>query len=157
MQGEFYADLRPHQKGHASFDVRGSVDEAPTSSSSTVRFNALTGERTADGEGGRAGTHLYRQRRPQPGPSSFHVIGEIFDVVHKEGASEASTNVQTTLIPAGGAAWSSLPSTCPAITPWWITRSTGRWAREPVAVLHVEGPENPEVYHELGSIGSGGV
>ena len=36
--------------------------------------------------------------------SSFHVIGEIFDRVHVEGGKLTNENVQTTLIPAGGAA-----------------------------------------------------
>ena len=36
--------------------------------------------------------------------SSFHVIGEIFDVVRSEGGSAITNDVQTTLIPAGGSA-----------------------------------------------------
>ena len=36
--------------------------------------------------------------------SSFHVIGEIFDKVRYEGGTHFQENVQTTLIPAGGAA-----------------------------------------------------
>ena len=36
--------------------------------------------------------------------SSFHVIGEIFDKVWYEGGTRFQENVQTTLIPAGGAA-----------------------------------------------------
>ena len=36
--------------------------------------------------------------------SSFHVIGEIFDNVYAGGGTTVSNNVQTTLIPAGGAA-----------------------------------------------------
>ena len=37
--------------------------------------------------------------------SSFHVIGEIFDVVYQEGGTKLTQeNVQTTLVPAGGAA-----------------------------------------------------
>ena len=35
--------------------------------------------------------------------SSFHVIGEIFDKVRYEGGTHVQENVQTTLIPAGGA------------------------------------------------------
>lgn len=35
--------------------------------------------------------------------SSFHVIGEIFDTVYHEAGTLANHNVQTTLIPAGGA------------------------------------------------------
>ena len=34
----------------------------------------------------------------------FHVIGEIFDKVHVEGGSMINKDVQTTLVPAGGAA-----------------------------------------------------
>ena len=39
--------------------------------------------------------------------SSFHVIGEIFDKVHPEGATETLSNVQSTLVPAGGRRWSN--------------------------------------------------
>ncbi len=35
--------------------------------------------------------------------SSFHVIGEIFDNVYTEAGTQANHNVQTTLVPAGGA------------------------------------------------------
>ena len=36
--------------------------------------------------------------------SSFHIIGQIFDSVHVEGRTLVSHDVQTTLIPSGGAA-----------------------------------------------------
>ena len=36
--------------------------------------------------------------------SSFHVIGEIFDRVQVEGGKLINENVQTTVIPVGGAA-----------------------------------------------------
>src|SRR5690625_6177580 len=39
--------------------------------------------------------------------SSFHVIGEIFDRVYVEGGTSYIENIQTTLIPAGGAAMRS--------------------------------------------------
>jgi nitrite reductase (NO-forming) len=35
--------------------------------------------------------------------SNFHVIGEIFDHVYTEGGSKTQDNVQTTVVPAGGA------------------------------------------------------
>jgi nitrite reductase (NO-forming) len=35
--------------------------------------------------------------------SSFHVIGEIFDTVYQEAGTQPSHNVQTTVIPPGGA------------------------------------------------------
>src|SRR5690606_34017871 len=36
--------------------------------------------------------------------SSFHVIGEIFDKVYAEGGTTINEDIQTTLVPAGGAA-----------------------------------------------------
>ena len=81
--------------------------------------------------------------------SSFHVIGEIFDVVHKEGASEASSNIQTTLIPAGGAAWVEFTVDAPGdytLVDHSINRALGKGA---IATLHVDGPENPEVFQPL--------
>ena len=41
--------------------------------------------------------------------SSFHVIGEIFDKVQYEGGTHFQENVQTTLIPAGGAVDGGIP------------------------------------------------
>lgn len=156
MQGEFYADLRPHQKGHASFDGEALWHEVPNFVVFNGQFNALTGDEQLTAKVGERVRIFIGNAGPNLA-SSFHVIGEIFDVVHKEGASEASTNVQTTLIPAGGAAWVEFTVDVPGdytLVDHSINRALSKGA---VAVLHVEGPENPEVYHELGSIGSGGV
>ena len=74
-----------------------------TTSSSTARSARSTGEHAAQGQGRRDGAHLLRRRRPEH-LSSFHVIGEIFDRVYPEGPPRRRpTNVQTTLVPAGGA------------------------------------------------------
>jgi nitrite reductase (NO-forming) len=52
--------------------------------------------------------------------SSFHVIGEIFDRVYDQGAltSAPLTDVQTTLVPAGGATMVEFTWKCPAATSW---------------------------------------
>lgn len=81
--------------------------------------------------------------------SSFHIIGEIFDVVHKEAASEAVTNVQTTLIPAGGATWVEFTVDVPGeyvLVDHALGRALGKGA---IAVLHVEGPENPDIFQPV--------
>ena len=64
--------------------------------------------------------------------SSFHVIGEIFDRVYPEAGMRPQEQVQTTLVPAGGAAIVEFKVEVPVPISWWITlfcaRSTkARW------------------------------
>ena len=58
--------------------------------------------------------------------SSFHVIGEIFDRVYPEAAmgGTPARNVQTTLVPAGGAAIVEFKLECRDGSSWWTTRSS---------------------------------
>jgi nitrite reductase (NO-forming) len=103
MQGDFYTVGKYREKGLQPFDMQRAIDERPT----YVLFNgsetSLTGPRALQ-----AKTHeKMRLFVGNGGPnlvSSFHVIGEIFDRVQQEGGTHAQENVQTTLIPAGGAA-----------------------------------------------------
>ncbi len=103
MQGDFYTVGKYREKGFQPFDMQRAIDERPT----YVVFNgsetSLTGPRAL-----KANTHQrVRLFIGNGGPnlvSSFHVIGEIFDRVQYEGGAHAQENVQTTLIPAGGAA-----------------------------------------------------
>src|SRR5690606_28229082 len=77
--------------------------------------------------------------------SSFHVIGDIFDTVHLEGATEAVHNVQTTLIPAGGATWVEFTVDVPGtyiLVDHSINRAIGKGA---IATITVDGPDNPDV------------
>ncbi len=148
MQGELYTDLRPRQRGHASFDDQALWDENPNFVVFNGEWQALTGEHAMKAKVG----ETVRIFIGNGGPnliSSFHVIGEIFDVVHQEGASEASTNVQTTMIPAGGAAWVEFTLEAPGnytLVDHSINRALGKGA---VGVIQVEGPENPEVFEEI--------
>lgn len=150
VQGEVYADLRPHQKGHASLDSEALWQEKPNFVVFNGQFAALTGEHQMTARVGQRVRIFIGNAGPNL-VSSFHVIGEIFDVVHKEGASEASSNVQTTVIPAGGAAWVEFTVDAPGdytLVDHALNRALGKGA---VAVLHVEGPENPQVFEPLGS------
>lgn len=151
MQGEVYADLRPYQKGHAAFDGEGLWQEIPNFVVFNGAFQALTGDDRMHANVGERVRIFIGNAGPNLA-SSFHIIGEIFDVVHKEGASEPSTNVQTTLIPAGGAAWVEFTVDVPGeytLVDHSINRALGKGA---VATIYVEGPENPEIFHELGAI-----
>ena len=77
--------------------------------------------------------------------SSFHAIGEIFDKVHVEGGDLINTNVQTTLIPAGGAAIVEFKVDVPGtfiLVDHSIFRAFNKGA---LGMLKVEGEENKKV------------
>src|SRR5262249_52343583 len=78
--------------------------------------------------------------------SSFHVIGEIFDRVYPEGASEPQTNVQTTLVPTGGATIVEFKAEVPG-TYTLVDHSLGRLEEGAAGQLVVGGPDTPEVSH----------
>jgi nitrite reductase (NO-forming) len=102
MQSEFYTSGKYREKGLQTFDQDKAIDERPT----YVVFNgsegALTGANTLKAKTGET-VRLFVGNAGPNLVSSFHVIGEIFDKVFTEGGSRHQENVQTTLIPSGGA------------------------------------------------------
>jgi len=104
MQSEFYTKEAFGEHGMAHLDMEKGVEEKPT----YVVFNGSVGSMVGDKALQANVGQRIRLFVGNAGPnltSSFHVIGEIFDNVYQEGGSVASQhNVQTTLIPAGGAA-----------------------------------------------------
>lgn len=78
--------------------------------------------------------------------SSFHVIGEIFDKVYLEGGSVINKDVQTTLIPAGGAAIVEFKVDVPGtfiLVDHSIFRAFNKGA---LGMLKVEGEQDKNVY-----------
>ena len=77
--------------------------------------------------------------------SSFHVIGEIFDKVYVEAGKLVNENVQSTLIPAGGAAIIEFKTDIPGsftIVDHSIFRAFNKGA---LGQLVVEGEDHPEI------------
>jgi len=103
MQGDFYTEGKNGERGLQAFDMQKAIDE----NADYVVFNgsvgALTGSNAITAEVGET-VRLFVGNGGPNLVSSFHVIGEIFDKVFVEGGSMVNENVQTTLIPAGGAA-----------------------------------------------------
>ena len=78
--------------------------------------------------------------------SSFHVIGEIFDKVQYEGGTHFQENVQTTLIPAGGAVTVEFHTEVPGnyvLVDHSIFRAFNKGA---LAILEVSGEPRPDIY-----------
>lgn len=102
MQGDFYTAGKHGQPGLQPFDMEKAYDEKPDYVVFNGRKGSLLGDNALTAKVG----ETIRLFVGNGGPnlvSSFHVIGEIFDRVYVEGGDLINTNIQTTLIPAGGA------------------------------------------------------
>lgn len=147
MQGEVYAAGRPADQGHQPFDGDLLRNEQPNYVLFNGAFQAMTEENAMKAKVG----ERIRIFVGNGGPnliSSFHVIGEVFDQVHQEGASEAVSNIQTTLVPAGGAAWVEFTVDVPGrytLVDHSISRAIDKGA---VAHLDVEGKLDSTIYHD---------
>jgi len=103
MQGEFYTEGAHGEKGFQPFSYEKALDENPD----YVVFNGSVGSLVGEGALQARKGETIRLFVGNGGPnlvSSFHVIGEIFDNVYTEAGTRPTHNVQTTLVPAGGAA-----------------------------------------------------
>ena len=103
MQGEFYTLGKFGEEGLQAFDMDKAVDEKPTYVVFNGAVGALTGEHSLAARVGEKIRLFVGNGGPNLG-SSFHVIGVIFDTVYQEGGTAPTHNVQTTVIPPGGAA-----------------------------------------------------
>lgn len=145
MQGDFYTKGENGERGLQAFDMNKAVNE----DADYVVFNGSVGSLTgANAITAKVGETV-RLFVGNGGPnlvSSFHVIGEIFDKVHVEGGTMVNENVQTTLIPAGGAAMMELKVEVPGefiMVDHSIFRAFNKGA---LGILKVEGPENENVF-----------
>jgi nitrite reductase (NO-forming) len=158
VQSEFYTTGGFGEKGLQPFNLDDARHEAPHYVVFNGRAGSLMGEHTLKAKVGES-VRMYVGNAGPNLVSSFHVIGEIFDAVYPEGAvgSPPQKNVQTTLIPAGGAAIVEFKLEVPAtylLVDHSIFRAIDKGA---VGLLEVSGPENPNVFKTVkeGMGGSG--
>ena len=145
MQGDFYTTGKYREKGHQPFNMEKAIDENPT----YVLFNGMEGSMTGDKALTAKTGETVRLYVGNGGPnlvSSFHVIGEIFDKVWYEGGTKFQENVQTTLIPSGGAIMAEFHMEVPGsyvLVDHSIFRAFNKGA---LAILKADGPENKAIY-----------
>lgn len=145
MQGDFYTRGKYGESGVQAFDM----DKALREEADYVVFNGEVGSLTGDNSLKAEVGETVRLFVGNGGPnllSSFHVIGEIFDNVQVEGGSLINKNVQTTLIPAGGAAVVDFKVDVPGtfiLVDHSIFRAFNKGA---LGQLVVTGPENKDIY-----------
>lgn len=150
VQGEFYTKGKFGEKGHQDLDLAKLRAEQPEYVVFNGRVGALTGENRLKAKVGET-IRIYVGNGGPNLVSSFHIIGEVFHKVYPEGAigSEPITNIQTTLIPAGGAAIVEFQFMVPGnyvIVDHSLTRAIDKGA---LGIIEVTGPENPQVFRQL--------
>jgi nitrite reductase (NO-forming) len=145
MQSEFYTKGKFGEKGLQPFDMGKAADERPD----YVVFNGSVGALTGDNAPRVKKGETVRMFVGNGGPnlaSSFHVIGEIFDNVYTEGGSKVQHNVQTTLIPAGGATIVEFRADVPGelvLVDHSIFRAFNKGA---LGMIHVEGEKEAALF-----------
>lgn len=151
MQGEFYTTGELGKRGLQIFDAHAMLDGKPQYVVWNGRIKGLTENMIGNvGETvrvfvGNGGVNLV---------SSFHVIGEILDTVYPEAAiRDPIRNVQTTIVPAGGASIVEFDLNYPG-NYVIVDHALARLDRGAWGMLHVEGEADPKIFD--GEIEAGG-
>lgn len=156
MQGEIYTEEPFGAQGYVHFDHDKMLAEAPE----YFVFNGAAGALTADENALRASVgETVRIYFGVGGPnftSSFHVIGEIMDRVYDQASltSPPLTDVQTTLVPPGGATVVEFALDVPGRF-ILVDHALSRLERGLVGYLLVDGDPNPAIFDGELTAGSG--
>jgi nitrite reductase (NO-forming) len=145
MQSEFYTKGGFGKEGLQPFDMEKAVREQPDYVVFNGSVGALTGDKALKASNGET-VRLYMGNGGPNLVSSFHVIGEIFDRVLHEGGTMVNSNVQSTIIPAGGSTIVEFKLQVPGtfiLVDHSIFRAFNKGA---LGMIKVDGPDNKVVY-----------
>jgi len=150
MQGEWYTAGKVGEKGHQEFSKDKMLAGTPEYFTFNGRVGALTGDGAMKARAGEkvriffgVGSHI---------ASYPHMIGAIFDKLYPEGdiISAPHRNVQTTVVPPGGAMMTDFKVEVPGkylLVDHSLPRAIDKGA---VGELVVEGVERPDIYRKVG-------
>jgi nitrite reductase (NO-forming) len=149
VQGDIYVDGQRGDKGLRGDSLAKLINEQ----ADYVVFNGSVGSLMGENALKAAVGDTVRIYFGVGGPnviSSFHVIGEIFHRVYPEGAlANPHYNVQTTLVPAGGATMVEFKIDVPG-TYLLVDHSLSRLFKGAVGQIVATGPEDPAVFSPVG-------
>ena len=147
MQGELYTQHPFGQHGPQEFSLEKLLAERAEYLVFNGAVGALTQAHPLEARVGETVRLFFGVGGPNY-TSSFHVIGEIFDRVYQHAALSAPplTDVQTTLVPAGGAAMVEFRLEVPGRY-ILVDHALARVERGLVGFLLVRGTENLKVFH----------
>jgi len=150
MQGEIYTAETFGSEGLLTEDYQKLLDARPEYFVLNGHVGALTEHYPMKSRVGEKIRIFFGVGGPNH-PSSFHVIGEIFDKVYINGSVSAApqSDVQTVLVPAGGAAIVEFTPQVPGRYVL-VDHSLSRVERGLAGWLDVEGEDNAEIYTPIG-------
>jgi len=145
--GHAHSDqTQKEERGELIFSHQDGLDEHPK----YIFFNGKYGKHMGEGKLKAKVGDTVRIFFGNAGPnliSSFHVIGEIFDNVYREGdlVSKPSHSIQTTLVPAGGSTIVEFGLEVPG-TYTFVDHAIFRVEKGAVGYLEAEGKPNHQIY-----------
>lgn len=146
VQSEFYATkTKPGESAELDFDA--GILEHPSHVVFNGRVGALTDEGTLKANAGDRIRIFFGNAGPNL-VSSFHVIGQVFDKVYREGdlISPPARGLQTTLVPAGGATVVEIQAEVPGVNTL-VDHSIFRTEKGAVGFLDIQGPPRPDLFY----------
>jgi nitrite reductase (NO-forming) len=146
MQGELYTAQRHGTAGENEFSLEKLLAEQPEHLIFNGSHDALTKTHRMEAKTGETVRIFFGVGGPNA-TSSFHVIGEVFDRVYSMGdlTSPPLKNIQTTTVAPGGATMVEFKVEAPGRL-ILVDHALSRMEKGLVGFLHVEGPENAEVF-----------
>jgi nitrite reductase (NO-forming) len=155
MQGEVYTNEAFGSTGHLTENLQALLNENPEYFVFNGAVGALTDQKPLKTNVGETVRIFFGVGGPNF-TSSFHVIGEIFDRVYNQASlsTPAMTDVQTTLVPPGGATVVEFQLQVPGRY-ILVDHALSRLQRGLAGYLIAEGPENPDIFNGTATSGSG--
>jgi len=155
MQGDIYTTGMFGDKGKQTTDITKLLNEDPEYVVLNGAVGALTDQKPLKANVGETVRIFFGVGGPNL-TSSFHVIGEMFDRVYDQASltSEPLTNVQTTIVPPGGATMVEFQLEVPGRY-ILVDHALSRLQRGLAGYLLVEGEPNLEIFNGTAMPGSG--
>jgi nitrite reductase (NO-forming) len=155
MQGEIYTNEAFGSTGHLTENVQALLNEDPEYFVFNGAVGGLTAQKPLKAKVGETVRIFFGVGGPNF-TSSFHVIGEMFDRVYDQASltSPALTNVQTTMVPPGGATMVEFQLQVPGRY-ILVDHALARLQRGLAGYLLVDGPAAPDIFDGTPMPGSG--
>lgn len=146
MQGELYTAQKHGTVGHQEFSLEKLLDERPEHLMFNGAMGALTDRYQLEAKVGETVRIYFGVGGPNL-ISSFHVIGEIFDRVYDQASltSPPLTDVQTTMVPPGGATIVEFKLDVPGHYTL-VDHALSRAEKGLAGTLVVTGDEDPDIF-----------
>jgi nitrite reductase (NO-forming) len=148
MEGDIYTVGKVNDPGLQEFSLDKMLAETPEYVVFNGAVGSLAGDKALKANVGDRVRIYFGVGGPNV-VSSFHVIGEIFDEVHPEGTREGMRDVQTTLVPAGGATWVDFTVEVPGRY-ILVDHSLSRLVRGAAGFIEVAGADAPHIFKAIG-------